>query len=766
MVMAVTELEAAVAALPSKRDALREAYDRLAACSPWPLPFAWEDLDAHLSSLQASISLQFRQFQVLEAARTAPADAAFGGTRYDRTTGILEEEEEAEEEEMQEGDYDEADDKIGNDGKDETEVVDEMGEVEEVPHDKFGNEIKDEEVAMVEGQASEADEQDAEEEMQVADGEGPNTKDAFKASPDEEQDTNMDVTVANKASAMLGKEEEETNLEQEQDTNMDQMVAKKASAMLHNEEEASMEEQDTNMDKRVAKKAPAAHVREEEASMEEEQDTNMDEMAAKKASAVHGREEEASMEEQQDTNMDEMVVKKVSAVQGKVEEAFSEKQEEEAEEHGLMKRRKMPKMLPRGRQQWLRRCLGIRVIRLFQVYSMIAPQHALARMHRALALQVVELFLHSKILKTKKVWANFVRIIQMVHVAVTKPSADTIEQAKRVARDWNKMIGNPGSCTVLVNLASWGLLYFLISYKIVSEFDKKEIFHLFGAIPRKKQKNSAFLIKAIGLTDRIPELMDYLIENGQQRYILYLARVLNLVDKYSPLSLLKGYVERAEQTAREICEKNMTRQSMYAVIIKEIDNLERALDLAKQEITDSSLYTSISTEIFALLDEFVEKERSLANASTASTSNSQQQQIENNKKRKKVQQQKHHKGQENQLAKKRNRPRQEQQQKQEDKPNEQQQQKQEDKPNEKQKQQNKQKCTKRKQASSAVRGIAPGGHFGYPPYTTMHHHGYPAQTVWPGNHSAAAAPFVPQLGAPGYIGPVNPFYYRPEFCPW
>ncbi|TKV92683.1 hypothetical protein SEVIR_9G176000v4 [Setaria viridis] len=47
------ELEAAVAALPAKRRRLREAFDRLAACSPVPVPFRWEDLDAHLASVAA-----------------------------------------------------------------------------------------------------------------------------------------------------------------------------------------------------------------------------------------------------------------------------------------------------------------------------------------------------------------------------------------------------------------------------------------------------------------------------------------------------------------------------------------------------------------------------------------------------------------------------------------------------------------------------------------------------------------------------------------
>ncbi|CAN6282329.1 unnamed protein product [Urochloa humidicola] len=47
------ELEAAVAALRGKRRRLREAFDRLAACAPAPVPFRWEDLDAHLASVAA-----------------------------------------------------------------------------------------------------------------------------------------------------------------------------------------------------------------------------------------------------------------------------------------------------------------------------------------------------------------------------------------------------------------------------------------------------------------------------------------------------------------------------------------------------------------------------------------------------------------------------------------------------------------------------------------------------------------------------------------
>ncbi|KAL6637388.1 hypothetical protein ACP70R_024960 [Stipagrostis hirtigluma subsp. patula] len=55
------DLEAAIAALPAKKQRLRETFDRLVACSPVPISLRWEDLDAHLSSLLPSIAVGFRQ---------------------------------------------------------------------------------------------------------------------------------------------------------------------------------------------------------------------------------------------------------------------------------------------------------------------------------------------------------------------------------------------------------------------------------------------------------------------------------------------------------------------------------------------------------------------------------------------------------------------------------------------------------------------------------------------------------------------------------
>ncbi|CAL4926093.1 unnamed protein product [Urochloa decumbens] len=623
--MTAEELEAAVAALPGKRDALREAFDRLAACSPSSLPFAWADIDAHVSSLQSSISLRVRQVRALEAARPSPAATAPGETRGDGTgvnveeedeevveveeeveeeeeevlevveeieEGVFEveeevqgeeeevleveefveqaEEEEKADEEMQEGDGDETDDKISKDGKDD-EAIDEVlqeEEVTEVADNRFSNDMKDDKEAIGEEQA-------ADEEMQVDSEEMQSTEDAEKASV-EKEDANMD---------------EEQSTEDAKDASQDK-------------EDANMEEEQSTEDAKNASRDK------EDASMEDEQDTDIGEVVTKKASATKGKEYEACGEEKEEQESHEEEAAKNVA---KKEEAVAN---EASQEQGNQ-------ALPGGFSDHSAACANMDAQSLVKfLFSTRLNLELHAALHRApdaaaLALDIVELFLHDKMLKTNTAWVNCVGLIRMVPVVVTELSADTIEQAKQVAKDWKEIIDSPECCTVLGILASWGLLYFLISYNIASEFETKEIFRLFATMPRKQQKmNYAMLFKDLQLTDKIPELMDYLIENGQQMDALYWARVFNLVDKYPPVSLLQGYVEKAKQTA------SMTHQSLSAVI-KELDNLRRAQVLAEKQITDSSLSASIRAEISDLLEEFGKRKKNLAKSYTSSTSNSQ-----------------------------------------------------------------------------------------------------------------------------------------------
>uniref|UniRef100_A0A0A9D002 FRIGIDA-like protein n=1 Tax=Arundo donax TaxID=35708 RepID=A0A0A9D002_ARUDO len=613
------DLEAAIGKLRAKMDALREAFDHLAACSPYPLPFAWKDLSAHISAIESSISRRFHQLRVLEASR--PADTG------KIQKGASEEEEEEE------------------------------GEVE-----------KGDEVVV---------EEEAEKEMHYAgDKIGNLAKDCEEAGEDEEDE---------------------------------EPVATKVSA---GQDEAESEDQEADED---------AQEEEEEQDAEEE-----------------AQEEE---EEEQDAK-EEAAAKKMTKKQRRRAPPGGSKDLVAA--CARMDARTLVKFVC---------CTSVALKKEFPVAMRHAPDAA------GLALQVVKLFLSSNKFKSTKVWLNCVMLICCVPVVAAKPSADIIEQAKLVAKDWKQMIDKPEFCGDLDLLAAWGLLHFLISYNIVSEFHINEIICIFGMVPHKWQKNNTIqLCKSLGLANRITDLIDYLIGNGQHLEVFHLAHVFNLVNEYPVLSLLKGYVEKAKQTAVEIFRKNITRKSLSLATSKEVKNLWVAHHLAKKKISDSTQRSVIMAEIKNLLDEYAKK-RSLADPSTVSTTNPEQQpkkEKQSNKKRKKEQSNKkrkkgeeeHHDGQGSQQQNKL----QEKQHKQENKAQvTQKQQQQQNKPQETPQQHIKRPrpCTLKlpTPAISVVPNVTQIRHFGRIPDAAIPGvHIYPAQPGWPGtpqNMSPLCNPFYP-----------------------
>jgi hypothetical protein len=525
--MTVEELEAAAAALPGKRDALREAFDRLAACSPAPLPFAWVDLDAHVSSLQSSISLRVRQVRALEAARAAPAAAAPVETRGDGTGGNLEEEEEVYEEEeevLQVEEVEEEEEDVFEVQEEVEEEVLEVEFVEQEDEEKADEETQEVlEVEEVEEEEEDVFEVQEEVEEEVLEVEFVEQEDEEKADEEMQEGDNSEANIE---IGNDGKDEEEARDDRIGNGMKDDM-------------EAKGENQDADGGMRVANEEEQSSEDGNRASLDSEEDANMEEAYSTKdgKNGYQGAVEDTNMavehgtnmEVEHGTNMEEAVMKKASAMQGNKEEACGMNQEEEEQEAHKEEGAKNVtteatpvakevsqdqgnQSLPGGFSDHAAACATMdaqRLVKLlftntglnseFQAALHGAPDAA------ALALHIVELFLHDKILKTTKAWVNCVGLIRMVPVIVTELSADTVEQAKVVAKNWKEMIDNSECCTVLGSLAPWGFLYFLISYNIVSEFETKEIFRLFGTMPRKQQRmNYAMLFKGLRLTDRIP----------------------------------------------------------------------------------------------------------------------------------------------------------------------------------------------------------------------------------------------------------------------
>jgi hypothetical protein len=504
--MTVAELEAAIAALPGKWGALREAFDRLAACSPSPLPFAWEDLDGYISSLQSSVALRFRQVRALEAAGAVPAAAASLVTRGD---GKGENQELEEDDELDEDVAVEVEEKVAVEVEEEADE-----EIQEADSDKICNDEKDgKEAREVEVEKEVAELEKADEDMQEA------NSDKF-CNDEKDGNETREVEV----------EDEVAELEKKADLEMQEVDYDKICNDEKDEKGGKEEVVEEEGVEEASNIKIGNEIKYEKESREEEQASKVNEQDPDKEMQVVDKDKlntkgafKASQdkEKDQDTNMDETVTKMASSVQHKEgEEEACDRKQKEAQKQDLHEKVEGTKnakdqgnrALPRRSDDCTVACAYMDAKRLVKLVctntDLKSELHAAFRCApdaAAVALHVVELFLHNKtFVRTNKVWANCVELVQMVPVFVTKPSADTTEQAKRMAKDWKEMIDSPESCYVLGSLASWGLLYFLISYNIVTEFDMKEIFRLFGNIPFKQKKKSAMLLKGLGLSNRIP----------------------------------------------------------------------------------------------------------------------------------------------------------------------------------------------------------------------------------------------------------------------
>ncbi|KQK14305.1 uncharacterized protein LOC100822902 [Brachypodium distachyon] len=636
--MTTAEVEAVIAALPAKKDALREAFHRLVACSPFPLPFTWDDLDAHISSLQSAIALRSLQLRVLDAARPVSAPATIGGDEKGKNQGedetSEEEEEELVEEEVQETGEDEEDDDEKDDEEKEEVVEEEYEEVEVV--EEYEEEVEEYEEVEVEEEYEEVEVvEEYEEEVEVEEEyEEVEVEEEYEEEEVEEEEEVMDAN--NAADKEKNADTEMQEEEEVMDANKAADKEKNADTEMQEEEEVKMEEQ-------------------EELKVIEE----VDDKEQKNGNVGKGKEEQESGEEMGKAVEEQQEAKKVSREQYIKEQTGEPK---------IVSSKEADLPLQGVDKDLMAACATMDSTSLVEFVCKIGrrQEYHLAMRHAqdaaALALRVVRGFLLKKQTKNNNVWENCVQLIRCVPEQSPEFSMSTIEQAKQLAKDWKNMIDKPENCGDLGILASWALLYFLISYNIVSEFGVDEIIRLFGTVPRKYQRRKCFeLCKDLGLVSRISDLIGYLIANGQQLSVIQLVHALDLVDEYPPLPLLEGYVEKAKGTALELLSKNASHKN--PAVSKEIQSLRVAHTMLKQH-TDSSQSVAILAEIDSLLAGYANK-RSLINASTALTSNSWQQKetqqkqrqeqkpcdegMKQNQENKKRKNEKQHEGQDSQL---------------------------------------------------------------------------------------------------------------------
>ncbi|KAK4483004.1 hypothetical protein RD792_010180 [Penstemon davidsonii] len=122
------------------------------------------------------------------------------------------------------------------------------------------------------------------------------------------------------------------------------------------------------------------------------------------------------------------------------------------------------------------------------------------------------------------------------------------ERAKATAEEWKPKLDYLDVDASNGNsLEAHAFLQLLATFGINSDFDQECLSKLIPMVSRRRQ--TAELCRYLGLSDKMPGVIDVLVKNGRQIDAVNLAFAFELTDQFSPISLLKSYLYEAKKVA-------------------------------------------------------------------------------------------------------------------------------------------------------------------------------------------------------------------------
>ncbi|CAN4102176.1 unnamed protein product [Withania somnifera] len=119
-------------------------------------------------------------------------------------------------------------------------------------------------------------------------------------------------------------------------------------------------------------------------------------------------------------------------------------------------------------------------------------------------------------------------------------------RAKSIAEEWKPKLdeldidGSNGN-----SLEAHAFLQLLATFGINSNFNQEDLYKLIPMVSRRRQ--TANLCRSLGLSERMSGVIDVLVNNGRHIDAVNLAFAFELTDKFSPVSLLKSYLNEASK---------------------------------------------------------------------------------------------------------------------------------------------------------------------------------------------------------------------------
>ncbi|XP_054798682.1 FRIGIDA-like protein 1 [Prosopis cineraria] len=206
------------------------------------------------------------------------------------------------------------------------------------------------------------------------------------------------------------------------------------------------------------------------------------------------------------------------------------------------------------------------------------------------------------------------------------------ERAKTMAAEWKASLRTDGAKT----LEALGFLYFMVTYGLFSEVSMDELVD-FTAMAANNDEVPQ-LCRIIGLTEKIPDVVQKLVDKGKHVLAVKYVFEFNLADKIPPVPILKACVDEANKLAKRLRQEG---KSLNEVTAREIHALKSVIKVIESYKLESQYPPAILEQQIVQLKKKKTDRKRAAPPSVKLHPQSQPQQQPQQQKKKKQKQQKH-----------------------------------------------------------------------------------------------------------------------------
>ncbi|CAK9309862.1 unnamed protein product [Citrullus colocynthis] len=155
-------------------------------------------------------------------------------------------------------------------------------------------------------------------------------------------------------------------------------------------------------------------------------------------------------------------------------------------------------------------------------------------------------------------------------------SAEVKVEAKKIAGEWKpKLDALDVDASNGNSLEAHAFLQLLDTFGIASDFNDVELSRLVPMVSRRRQ--AADLCRSLGLSDKMPGVIEVLVNSGRQIDAVNLAFAFELTEQFSPVPLLKSYLKEAKKVSSPVKPGNASHTAQNDVSDRELTALKAVI---------------------------------------------------------------------------------------------------------------------------------------------------------------------------------------------